>query len=526
VSEDLVGRKIGNYEILREIGRGGMGVVYEAHEQSLQRVVALKTLAPHLAEDEVFVKRFFREARAAARLSHPNTVHIYAVGEDSGVHFLAMEYVKGDTLGPYIRERGRLSVREACDIARQVALALKEAHDHGIVHRDIKPQNILIDEAGRVRVMDFGLAKGVHAGTSLTQEGTVVGTPAYMSPEQVQGQTVDGRSDVYSLGVTLFEMLAGKPPFEADTPMSLMYQIVRRPVPDLTGMNPEVPQALADIVAQMTAKAAGERHQSAGQVVDELAGFAGSDVTVPAPAASLPSPGDADTAPVLARTGKKKTCPKCAEVLKLEATICRFCGHEFPPGQVDAEVRSVMHASLTKSRRRWALWRGVFSWIAGLIITAWMVAGLGKSLEGAPAQFGQDLFGLLLVGGPFLLAARALHRRVVRREGKLLHLAATTPMVGTDTAAVKRKRYRWYLRILLAFLGVIALLFLARAAGALKTHGPAVAGAPILRGMFGYVFYTVPAWITVRWLRRRARAIPAAAAPATSDPGESADKAD
>ena len=202
-------KSIGSYEIIRELGRGGMGVIYKAHEQSLNRVVALKVLAPHLDKDATFVKRFRREARAMAQLNHNNIVTIHAVGEHDGVNYIAMEYIRGYSVAQLIAQKGQLDVRQALGIARQTARAFKAARERQIVHRDIKPENIMIDEANCVKVLDFGLAKIMQGATTYTTEGHQMGTPAYMSPEQVRGESIDFRSDIYSLGVTLFPYAGG-----------------------------------------------------------------------------------------------------------------------------------------------------------------------------------------------------------------------------------------------------------------------------------------------------------------------------
>ncbi|MFO7973296.1 MAG: serine/threonine-protein kinase [Candidatus Hydrogenedentota bacterium] len=268
----LIGRTVGNYQILRELGRGGMGVVYLAKDRVLQRRVAVKVLPEHLAEDAVFVKRFLREARAAARLTHPNLVIIHAVGQHEGSYFIEMELVRGWTLAEIIETQGRFGIRHALNITRQAAEALAAAHENGIIHRDIKPQNIAVNAAGRVKVMDFGLAKAVKATTQLTSDGLMLGTPLYMSPEQCQGSAVDARSDIYSLGVTLFEMLAGRSAYDATTPpLSLMYQIVHEPFPNVRDVIADVPAGTAAIVAKMTAKNAEERYASAEEVARECA---------------------------------------------------------------------------------------------------------------------------------------------------------------------------------------------------------------------------------------------------------------
>ncbi len=267
----LIGKVLGPYEVLREVGRGGMGIVYEARDRTLQRTVALKVLAPHFAGDPEFVKRFLREARAAAQLSHPNLVHIYSVGQHEDIYYMAMEYVRGRPLADLIRERGPLEPRLALRIARHVAEALAEAHRHDIVHRDVKPKNIMVDEEGRVKVMDFGLAKVLHGGGHLTATGAALGTPMYMSPEQCRGLQVDHRTDIYSLGVTLYEMLAGSPPFRLDTPpLGLMYQIVHAPFPPLPGLSTDTPPQLGHLLSRMVAKRPEDRHDSAKVLCHDL----------------------------------------------------------------------------------------------------------------------------------------------------------------------------------------------------------------------------------------------------------------
>lgn len=300
-TDSLIGQVVGNYHILKELGRGGMGVVYKAHETSLNRIVALKVLPRHLAQDPAFVKRFLREARAAASLNHPNIVTVYAVGEHNGIYFIAMEYVKGMALADLIRRKGQLEVREALNITLQAAWALKEAHKSEIIHRDVKPQNIMVDRAGRVKVMDFGLAKVLYGSTALTADGAILGTPRYMSPEQCQDENLDARTDIYSLGVVLYEMLCGCPPFDADSPMQLMLKIVQKPFPRLRDVNSDVPPTVAEIVACMTAKDPRARYPSAESLVADLRAV---QKGVPPPfahrmAAARPvSPDDEETLPL------------------------------------------------------------------------------------------------------------------------------------------------------------------------------------------------------------------------------------
>ena len=249
----------------------------------------MKVLASRLADDAVYVKRFVREASAAARLDHPNIVTVYSVGEQDGLYYIAMQHVKGCSLAQLIREQGPVDCRRALGIIRQAAEALAEAHKHGIIHRDIKPDNIMVDEAGRAKVMDFGLARVAQSQTKLSADGAMLGTPAYMSPEQIQGTQLDERTDLYSLGVTLFEMLTGSSPFEADTPMALMYQIAHVPFPNLTDLNPAVPAAVAELVARMTARSPDDRHRSAKTLCTELEALLRGEVVVPGPKAGKPS---------------------------------------------------------------------------------------------------------------------------------------------------------------------------------------------------------------------------------------------
>lgn len=267
---DLTGKNLGNYKIVGKLGQGGMATVYKAHELSLNRMVALKVLSSQLSEDKAYIKRFQREAQAAAQLNHPNIVQIYAIGEEQGVHYFAMEYIKGKSLSDIRQEEGVLKPKDAVPIIRQVAEALAEAHKVGLVHRDIKPSNIMIDAAGRPKVTDFGIAYVSYANTKLTRDGSIIGTPEYLSPEQCEGKTVDQRSDIYSLGVTLYELLSGKTPYEADTPVSMLMKIVKGEFPPLQEVNPNVPESLRVIVDKMMLKDVQQRYQRMEEVIKDL----------------------------------------------------------------------------------------------------------------------------------------------------------------------------------------------------------------------------------------------------------------
>ncbi|MFH1626225.1 MAG: serine/threonine-protein kinase [Pseudomonadota bacterium] len=266
---NLAGTTLGNYEIERLLGRGGMGVVYKARQISLNRVVALKILPPAFSSDPSFVKRFEREAHSIARLNHPHISQIYDIGEEDGVHFFSMEYIKGKTLEDLLKEEGFLDVERAIEIIAQAAEALQFAHEKDVVHRDIKPSNIMIDSMGRVKVMDFGLAK-VAGGTKLTDAEAIIGTIDYMSPEQANAKPVDLRTDIWSLGVVFYEILAGSTPFDADSAPALLHKIIYEDPPDIRNLNPDVPTNVSNLVARAMAKERKDRYQSLSELLEDV----------------------------------------------------------------------------------------------------------------------------------------------------------------------------------------------------------------------------------------------------------------
>src|SRR5262245_34685637 len=262
-----VGSHVAGYRLDERIGRGGMAVVYRAHDPRLDRRVALKILAPELARDKEFRLRFIRESRAAAAVDHPNIIPIYEAGEADGVLFIAMRFVDGQDVQALISQRDPLPATRVCDIVDQVASALDAAHAHGLVHRDVKPGNMLREPtAGRanpdhIYLSDFGLSKqSLSGGTSLTSQGQFLGTLNYVAPEQIEGRAVDGRTDEYALACSAFEMLAGQSPFRRDESLAIMWAQLSTAPPPLTGTRPDLPAAVGGVMNRALAKAQAARY--------------------------------------------------------------------------------------------------------------------------------------------------------------------------------------------------------------------------------------------------------------------------
>ncbi|MEG0842757.1 MAG: Stk1 family PASTA domain-containing Ser/Thr kinase [Romboutsia sp.] len=267
MGETILGNR---YEIIRKIGDGGMAFVYEAKDKLLNRTVAVKVLRPEFVDDEEFLGKFKREAEAVASLSHPNIVNVYDVGEDGKVHYIVMEFVDGQNLKEIIKNEGTLDEYTALDITKQIAMALSAAHKKGIIHRDIKPHNILISSEDRiVKVADFGIAKAVSNST-MTNIGSIIGSVHYFSPEQAKGKFVSNNADLYSLGIVLYEMLLGKVPFRGDSPISIALQHINDEIEFTSEEKVSIPQSVRTIIKKLTEKSSSDRYQSAEELIEDI----------------------------------------------------------------------------------------------------------------------------------------------------------------------------------------------------------------------------------------------------------------
>ena len=267
MEETILGNR---YQIIRKIGDGGMAFVYQAKDKLLNRIVAVKVLRPEFADDAEFLAKFKREAEAVANITHPNIVNVYDVGQEDKVHYIVMEYVDGQNLKEIIKNEGVLDEYTALDITKQIAQALSAAHKKGVIHRDIKPHNILISNEGRqVKVADFGIAKAVSNST-ITNIGSIIGSVHYFSPEQAKGQPVAKNADLYSLGIVLYEMIIGRVPFRGDSPISIALQHINEDIEFTQEEKTKIPHSVRTLISKLTEKSPEDRYQSAEEVIEDI----------------------------------------------------------------------------------------------------------------------------------------------------------------------------------------------------------------------------------------------------------------
>ncbi len=351
--------KVGHYDVVCELGRGGMGVVYKGYEPALNRYVAIKTLSESLSHDESVKERFLREARSMAQLNDAHIIQIYFIGEEDGQPFFAMEFVEGESLSSYLKREGKMSPGQAAKAVHQTALGLSIAHDKGVVHRDIKPANLMLTTRGTIKIADFGIALAQHDfSKKLTGTGEFVGTPGYLSPEVCLGKPVDLRSDVFSLGIVLFEMLTGRMPFTDESPLGLLLEVVKAEVPDVRQLNSDVDPELARILMRMVAKDPADRYASCHELVADLqkhpAVMAGGPISVQAklPLAAATVIGMATPAEAIAAATQREAALKATP--PTPATHQRAVAP--PPAPIAAARPSVMEAQEKRGNKSQVLW--------------------------------------------------------------------------------------------------------------------------------------------------------------------------
>ncbi len=362
--DELIGRTLGKYRVLNQVGRGGMAVVFKAYQPSLDRSVAIKVLPPfYVKEDETFLKRFRREAQAVAKLRHPNILMVLDFGEQDDITYIVMEYVETGTLSDRLGQP--LELDEIVKIINQVASAIDYAHDQGIIHRDIKPSNILLPKPQWPLLTDFGLAKMV-GGTQITQTGIMTGTPAYMSPEQGRGEKVDARTDIYSLGIVLYEMATGGVPFSAETPMSVVVKHIIDPLPLPRSRNPDLPESIERVILKALAKAPEDRFQRAGEMAVALQEAV--SITPPKPAPVLGEPSAVQTGAKLPDAAGQPVRPE--EVMQ--------------PAPVISGEESVAAGPRRGLMKRFRLRRGVIAAALGVLAVMAIILMVGPNLSLPP----------------------------------------------------------------------------------------------------------------------------------------------
>jgi len=387
-SDPLLSRTIGNYQIVDRLGKGGMATVYRARQVNMQRDVAIKIMSADLAQDPQFVARFEREAQVIAHLEHPRILPVHDFGHEGELFYLVMRLIEGDTLYQRLLDDA-LPVDVAARFVAQIAEALDYAHAEGVIHRDLKPNNILIDAWDNLYLMDFGLAKMVASSSNLTETGAVLGTPAYMAPEQWRGAPVDARTDVYALGVILYEMVAGETPFETDTPYSLMYKHLNDPPPPLRDRLPDLPEAAERVILKALAKDMAGRYQSAGDLARAfVSAVEGEEDGAPAGAPAEAPPAEEPVPP------PERIVPPPPS---------RMAAPSAPPIPVPDKLKRSPHAGESPAKREHptptSAWRQAIDAVESVI-----EAGVERVAESVPVHVERDV---LVPGGGMPVASRA-----------------------------------------------------------------------------------------------------------------------
>ena len=431
--ETLLGDK---YQIVRRIGGGGMAQVFLARHRRHGGAFAVKVLAEYLAQDEQIVARFEQEARTAASLSgHPNIVPIFDIGQGEGLHYIIMQFISGEDMASFLKRNGKLSPADAANVIAQTAEALVWSESRRIVHRDLKPANMLLDASGRIMILDFGISKATDIADGLTRPGESLGTPYYMSPEQIRGETCDVRSDLYSLGVVFFELLTGKRPFDNESVTAIQMAHLTRPAPSLMSFEPELPEICNQLVQKMLQKLPADRYQSPQQLLDELrslgatsgAGALRPQVNI-ALEAELRQPMPAVGAPAFTPAASA-TNPQTAPPRPISVETPMPPSPTIPPAAV-APAEPVAEIATRKGRR--GLWAAVV--IAALVV----VAGLGLFLIPAnPAAVFQDAHGrmLLVPAGNFIYGDNSA-------EAPRKQQTVSLPAYYVDETEVPNSEYR------------------------------------------------------------------------------------
>jgi eukaryotic-like serine/threonine-protein kinase len=319
---DKIPEYISHYKILGRLGKGGMGDIYKAVQDPLNRIVALKVLPPQLGRDEEFSKRFEIEAKAISLLQHQNIVSIYEYGAENGYQYFAMQFVDGMDLSKYIAEHKEVPITEIIDLSKQICRGLRYAHANNVIHRDIKPQNILIDKDGVAKLSDFGIAK-IFSGTEITMTGFTLGTPEYMSPEQALGKKIDHQTDIYSLGIVMYEMLTRKPPFMAGDPMAVAYKQVHEQPPAPSSKRKDTPKRLELIVLKAIKKNKEDRYQSVEEMLDHLDSV-DPDERPDKTTASMRAVGGGETHTLLPKESDRRIVDRRSESLGRQLTTMRY----------------------------------------------------------------------------------------------------------------------------------------------------------------------------------------------------------